>query len=239
MPGFRYDPNKGKFRSYRKPGSPILTVSTRDSGLSRSVPAVDFRPMESFSTHTTLLARLSEGCDQAAWREFYDRYGELIRSFARRRGLQPSDREDTLQDVMMSLTKAMPGFRYDPNKGKFRSYLKTITVRAIYKRTCQERGKVALEDIEGVVAKALTDDELERQWEQDWRLHHMRRALRRIEPEINKKELAAFEQYALAGRDARDTAAELGLSVEQVWQAKSRTLKRLGALIDEQVRDEG
>ena len=61
------------------------------------------------TTHTTLLARLAKGDDSSAWQEFNDRYGQLIRGFARRRGLQPADCDDVAQEVLLGLSKAMPG----------------------------------------------------------------------------------------------------------------------------------
>ena len=40
------------------------------------------------TTHASLLLRLRDGAGTAAWNEFHERYGGLIRGFARRRGLQ-------------------------------------------------------------------------------------------------------------------------------------------------------
>ncbi len=191
------------------------------------------------TTHATLLARLSDGADPAAWSEFYDRYGELIRNFARPQGLQAADCEDVVQDVVLALTKAMPGFEYDPAKGRFRGYLKTITLHAIYRKSFQKRGQVNLEDIEKTAAAACTDAAVDEQWEAEWRQYHLRQAMRVIEAEFNAADRAAFQRYAVEGGDANETAAELGLSVDQVYKAKSRILKRLGELIEQQVQDEG
>jgi RNA polymerase sigma factor (sigma-70 family) len=85
------------------------------------------------STHTTLLARLADGSDRSAWDEFHDSYGELIRRFAAGRGLQPADCDDLVQEVLLTLAQAMRSFEYDPAKGSFRAYLKTITIHAVSK----------------------------------------------------------------------------------------------------------
>ena len=85
------------------------------------------------TTHVSLLARLSDEADRTAWHDFCSRYGEMIRHFARQQQLQPADIDDVLQDVLVALTRSMPGFRYDPAKGKFRSYLKTVVVRVVYR----------------------------------------------------------------------------------------------------------
>lgn len=195
--------------------------------------------MSEHSTHATLLARLAEGRDQAAWGEFCDRYGELIRGFARRRNLQAADCDDVVQETLMALTKAMPQFRYEPGRGKFRSYLKTVTLHVIFRKSRQKKGDVRLDDIETVVSAAVADHETDAEWENEWRQHHLRQAMRVIEAEFNERDRAAFDAYALGGRGVRETAESLGISEDQVYQAKSRILKRLGQLIDTQVREEG
>jgi RNA polymerase sigma-70 factor (ECF subfamily) len=191
------------------------------------------------TTHASLLARLADGQDPAAWREFHERYDELIRGFARRQNLQPADCDDVAQDVLLALSKAMPGFRYDPTKGKFRSYLKTVVLHTIFKRAKRKPGEVNLEYIEEATHAATEDKDIEEIWEEEWRQYHIRLARRRIELEFSEADRAAFEAYALGGRDARETAQALGMSVDQVYQAKSRILKRLSELINQQVAEEG
>lgn len=191
------------------------------------------------TTHTTLLARLGDGADSAAWQEFHERYAELLRGFARRRGLQPADTDDVAQDVLLALTRAMPDFRYDPAKGKFRSYLKTAALRAILKRSRQKRGQVDIGDLEEATRIANADAEAEEAWEAEWRQYHLTIALRAIEVEFDGADRQAFQRYVVQGREARETAAALNMSLESVYQAKSRIMKRLGQLIEVQIQDEG
>ncbi len=191
------------------------------------------------ATHVTLLGRIKNQNDAAAWREFNDRYGELIRGFARRRGLQPADCDDVAQDVLLSLSQAMGRFEYNPAKGKFRSYLKTVTLRGIFKRHQRDHGEVGLARIDEATRAATNDHAVEEAWEIEWRQYHLRQAMRSIEAECNKTDVRAFKQYAVEGRDARETAEELELSVDQVYQAKSRITRRLSELIEQQVAEEG
>lgn len=195
--------------------------------------------MFSHTTHVTLLKRLADGQDHAAWSEFHERYGELIRSFARRRGLQAADCDDVLQEVLVSLNRSMPGFEYDPSRGKFRGYLKTVTLRAIFKRRAKAGGAIDLERIEEATRAAARDEQIEESWEAEWRQYHVRRAMQTIEAEFNEADRGAFQRYALEGGDVRETAQELGLSVDSVYQAKSRIVKRLARLIEQQVEEEG
>ena len=193
-------------------------------------------------TRASLLARLAKDVDKDAWLEFWERYAELIHSFARQRQLQASDCDDVVQTVLMALLRAMPNFSYDPARGRFRGYLKTITLRAIYRKTRQNSDTSALEDVEHLPEEtaALSEDpEVDALWESQWRQHHVRRAMRVIEQEFNEKDRAAFNQYVVAGLDPSATAEALGLSVDQVYQAKSRILKRLSTVIKQQQIEEG
>jgi RNA polymerase sigma-70 factor (ECF subfamily) len=184
-------------------------------------------------THVSLLARLTAGTDVAAWADFQSRYGDLIRGVCVRRGLQAADSDDVLQDVLIALTKAMPGFVYDPSRGRFRSYLRTVVSHAILKRVRQTGPVGGLSGVEGA------GEEEDRVWEDEWRHHHFRVAMRAVGEEFGARDMAAFRMYALDGRSAEVVGTELGMSVDSVYQVKSRVLKRLAARIEEQVREEG
>ncbi|MBI4717515.1 MAG: sigma-70 family RNA polymerase sigma factor [Planctomycetes bacterium] len=191
------------------------------------------------TTHATLLAKVAEGSDPGAWREFCDRYGELIRGFARRQHVQPADCDDIVQDVLLALTKSMPGFQYDPARGRFRSYLKTAVLHAIFRRSCQKRGDVPLTSVESATGAADANPEVDEVWEAEWRQYHLRLAMRMIAAEFNEADRAAFDAYAVQGRSALETAETMGMTVDQVYQAKSRILKRISRLIEAQTAEEG
>jgi RNA polymerase sigma-70 factor (ECF subfamily) len=55
----------------------------------------------------------------------------------------------------------------------------------------------------------------------------MRRALELIRRDFEEHTFRAFWQTAVDGRPAADVAADLGLTVDAVYQAKSRVLRRL------------
>jgi RNA polymerase sigma factor (sigma-70 family) len=191
------------------------------------------------TTHATLIARVAGGGDNAAWDEFCARYADVLRGFALRQGLQTADADDVVQEGFMALRSALPRFEYDPAKGKFRSYLKTVALHAIFKQRRQKRGQVALGEIEELTRAADVDETVERVWDEEWRQYHLKQAMKTIETEFGAPDRQAFQMYALDGQDARKTAEVLNMSMDQVYQAKSRILKRLGQVIEQQVAEEG
>jgi RNA polymerase sigma-70 factor (ECF subfamily) len=76
-------------------------------------------------TRPTLLARLRLG-DSSAWEEFVEVYGTHILRWCKRH-LQEADAEDASHDVLVKLYKAIKTFEYDPQRGKFRGWLKKVT----------------------------------------------------------------------------------------------------------------
>lgn len=189
------------------------------------------------TTHASLIARLTDREDAMAWNEFLERYGALLRGFARRRGLSVADTDDVVQDVVAALVGALPQFHYDPARGRFRGYLKTIAVRAIQRRICQSGRAGPLLDAADAASDGAPEQEAE--WESEWRQYHLRLAMRSIEVEFGPIDRMAFQRYAVEGMGARETAESLGVSVDQVYQSKSRIVRRLGELIEAQVAEEG
>ncbi len=194
--------------------------------------------MLSQTTHASILERIAEG-DRQAWQAFHERYAEMIRGFAGRQGLQPSDCEDVVQEVFLALSQALPKFSYDPARGKFRGYLKTLVLHEIYRRNRLNRGHVPLEDVEAAIADLDAGAATDEAWEAEWRDYHVRLALARVEREFQARHVQAFRLHALAGRDVDSTAEAVGLSTHQVYKAKQRILRRMREFIREQIDEEG
>lgn len=82
-------------------------------------------------TRGTLLSRVRDVSDQGAWEEFVNDYGPRILHWCSRQGLQEADCADVVQTVLSRLVVAMRTFEYDPSKGLFRGWLKTVTRNAV------------------------------------------------------------------------------------------------------------
>lgn len=180
------------------------------------------------TTHLTLLLRLRDRSDRLSWREFHERYAELLYRYARNRGASHADAEDTVQEVEMYLFKAMDGFEYDATKGRFRNYLRSAVVHSLGRRAAKRKRERAGVD-PGILDFLAADDEAETdaQWEREWRFHRLRWALRSVAAEFEEKTLHAFQMHALAGLSVQETADKLNLAKASVYQAKSRVLRRL------------
>lgn len=83
------------------------------------------------STQASLLARLNDPQDHQAWQAFVSLYAPQVFRWARRHGVQHSDAADVTQAVLLKLVRAMREFHYDPQKGRFRGWLRTVTANAV------------------------------------------------------------------------------------------------------------
>lgn len=176
----------------------------------------------------TFLMRLRDRADKLSWNEFNERYGELLYRYARKRGASHDDAEDVVQEVAMNLFKALDGFEYDARKGRFRSYLRTAVVHAMGRRAKKDAKQAkALDPQVFDFVTAEKDASADARWEQEWRLHRLRWALRTVAGEFEPVTLQAFELHALRGMPVDTAAEQLGMSKASVYQAKSRVLRRV------------
>lgn len=135
---------------------------------------------------------------------------------------------------MLALAGKMPDFEYDRTRGRFRGLLQTIAQRAIAKKLRQVYADQAKTDLDASSEPTIEAPD----WEQAWRQHHIKRALTRIESESRERDRLAFARYAIEGRDAEGTAKEFSLTLEQLYQIKSRMLSKLAQHIEAQIRAE-
>ena len=185
-------------------------------------------------TRASLLARLGDPGDRAAWRQFVELYGGLVYGFARRSGLQDADAADVTQEVFAAV--AAGRFEYDPRRGRFRGWLYTVArrqiARALDGRRSQPVGS-GDSDVHRSLAEAPgREAAADAVWEQEYQQQLFRLAAARVRDDFAPTTWQAFWRTAVLGESGAAVAEQLGLSVGAVYVARSRVLARL----TEQVR---
>ncbi len=174
-------------------------------------------------TPLSLLERLRRPDDAAAWSQFVHLYTPLLYGWARRTGLSEADAADLLQDVFVTLLEELPGFNYQPGKS-FRAWMYTLLLNRW--RTLQRRRSPRLvpsEQLDGIPDEAEPD----LPGEAEERRELVRRALTLMERDFAPATWQAFRQVVVLERRPAEVAAELGVSVNAVYLARSRVLRRL------------
>jgi RNA polymerase sigma-70 factor (ECF subfamily) len=194
--------------------------------------------MSGDTTRESLLSRVRDAEDQGAWREFDERYRDLILRYARARGLQEADAEDVRQVVMMGLARSLRSFRYRPELGRFRDYLRRSVRNALVRTvSCPRSERQALWEGEFDALPDRDDAGRDEIWEREWMHDHYRQALRRARVSLEQQSYEIFLALASGGAVA-EVATSFGVSADVVYKTKQRVRERLRELIDEQLRHE-
>jgi RNA polymerase sigma-70 factor (ECF subfamily) len=178
-------------------------------------------------TSFTLLERLRLGGDEAAWERLVRLYTPLIRGWLRRYLPQSDDVNELTQQVFQVVVEKMPAFEHAGRAGSFRAWLRGICVNRV-RMFWRERQPDWGPDPEPVLQQ-LQDphSDLSRQWDREHDRHVVRALLEQIEPEFNPTTLQAFRLLVLEERQPEAVAAELDITTNAVYIAKSHVLRRL------------
>jgi RNA polymerase sigma factor (sigma-70 family) len=189
----------------------------------------DFPP-----TRASLLVRLRDPQDEAAWTEFVDLYAPLVYGYARKQGLQDADAADLSQEVLGAVAGSVGRLHYDPNRGAFRSWLFTIVRRklsnwrAAQKNRMQGSGDTGMHQL---LEQCPGPTTLDGEWEAEWEQRVFAWACEQVRRDVSDVTWRAFWRTAFDGQPGKQVAKELGVTVAAVYHARSRIHARLMQLV--------
>lgn len=190
------------------------------------------------STHPSLLSRVRDPADSGAWREFESQYGPLMLGYCRRLGLQLTDAEDVRQVVLSDLSKTLPRFQFQPQRGKFRTYLGRVVKNAISRHLHRhDRSDRTLDSTVLASTPGKDDADFDEKWEQEWVLHHYRLAMQVMRSTYDARSLCVFDEL-VAGKSIGDVATEFDVTPEAVRKIKQRVKERLREIVATQIHEE-
>ncbi len=179
-----------------------------------------------FSTSKSLLSKISVG-DEIGWEEFYRNYAPLIWLRGGDLGLYKGEKQDLIQDVMLTMFTIAGKFKYDREKGRFRDYLRTIIDRRavdIIRR--RDQAIPVGEDILRIKDKLVSAEQDDR-WLAEWKTHVLNQALVELKSALEPITYQIFELYALKGWTPGRVQDFLKVSKSSVYTAKSRAVDKL------------
>ncbi len=181
-------------------------------------------------TSASLLDRLHDP-RSPEWERMLSVYAPLIRNWLRRYDALADDAEDLVQEVLAVVVRRMPEFSHNGRTGAFRAWLRTITVNVLHdfwKKRQNHPKAIGGSDFLGALGE-LADPHsgLSQEWDREHDLRVTRQLLELLRPSFEETTWRAFEQTAILGQPAAETAHKLGISVNAVFIAKSRVLSKL------------
>lgn len=182
-------------------------------------------------TRPSLVLRLKNAQDEAAWGEFLMLYEPLILNLMRQNGLQESDARDVCQQVLAAVAKDVEQWKPDDKEASFRRWLFRIARNRAIKFLMRERRRFAAEGGSNAHRKieSLPDDRgsLSAEFERQYREQTLLVAGEQIRAEFQEATWLAFWNTCVAGRSVAEVAAELNTTAGNVYVARSRIIARL------------
>ena len=187
-----------------------------------------------FETSLSLLDQLGKESDEASWDRLCEVYSPLLHGWLRRYDVQDADADDLIQDVLMVVMRELQNFQHNQQTGAFRSWLRRILVNRL-QNFWRKRGHGDAAEGGSDLARRLNEFEdpnsqLSQIWDRQHDRHLTRKLLDLVEPHFTETTRTAFRRLVLAGAKADEVAAELDLSLNAVFTAKSRVLRELRRL---------
>lgn len=189
-------------------------------------------------TTTQLLDSLRDTANAELWRVFDGRYRPVLVAFGLRRGLDHDEAHEAAQATLAQFAADYAAGRYDRSRGRLRSWIIGIAQNRIADlhrsraRRGPVRGESALVDLAG-------PDSADRDWENALRATILERALAilRQTSRFDERTIRAFELAAVRQVPAEAVASECGMSVDEVYVAKNRVIRRLREIVAQVTRE--
>jgi RNA polymerase sigma-70 factor (ECF subfamily) len=180
---------------------------------------------------SSLLNRLRDQ-DADAWRRLVELYYPLVRDWCLRARLQAEDAADVAQEVFRALAGNVMRFEREGGKNSFRGWLWGITHNQLIahwrRRQRQPTGVGGTEAQRRIAAVAEPQFEEPSTAEAaDDKQGLLRRAVELLRSEVSAPTWQAFWRTTVEGQAPAAVAADLGLTVNAVYLAKARLLRRL------------
>jgi RNA polymerase sigma factor (sigma-70 family) len=203
------------------------------------------RNSELIPTRVSLLKRLPDLQDNATWEEFFEIYWKLIFGVARKAGLTEVEAEDVVQETMFALIKHIAGFKYDPAKGSFKTWLLNMTrwriVDQFHKRLPVSNNQRAEDSTTGtsIIDKVIDpkSEDLDAAWNVDWEKTVFAAAVQNMKKRADPRKYQIFDFYVRKEWPAEKVASTFGVSVEQVYLAKHRLTEMIKEEVKRMERD--
>ena len=185
------------------------------------------------TTRPSLLLRLRDPQDHAAWTEFVRLYESVVYRVLRKRGLQDADCRELIQEFFLTVSRNAERWNPDRERGSFRGWLRRVTrnlvVNWLKRRQRTIVGGSGLQELFAETpARADSDSE---EFDCELRRAVFHRAAELVQSEVSAQTWSAFWETSMVGSSPIAAGERLAMSPGAVRVAKCRVLKRLREVV--------
>lgn len=186
-------------------------------------------------TRQSLILRLPDRGDIDAWDQFVQIYEPLVYRLAKSRGMQHADAQEIVQEVMLSVSRAVDRWDPDKSKGRFRDWLfriaRNLMINFLTRRKHRPLGSGDT-DVALLLNNQVADNGPQSLFfDQEYRREVFHWASQQVKPAVTQRTWRAFWKTSVVGEAAADVAADLGMTRGAVHIARSRVLGRLRKIV--------
>lgn len=186
-------------------------------------------------TSESLILRLNNQQDVAAWNEFLAIYRPVVLRMALRRGLQYADADDLAQRVFLSVARKVSDWEAHNAESRFRNWLGRIARNAILNELTRAKpDRASGAGVHDDVLDQLPDQvDLSSCITMEARRQALLWAVSAIEDEFSPSTWEMFRQTAIDGNPIKAVAEAVGRSAGAVYIARCRVMQRIKEKVQE------
>ncbi len=185
-------------------------------------------------TRASLILRLQDAKDMAAWDEFAGIYGPVVFNVATSRGFQVADAENLVQEVFMAVASSISNWLQRDDRGSFRAWLLRITRNAAVDMITQKATRsLGRDDSEAQVqlANLPAPSELSSALDLEYERIVFQWAAHRVRESVAEHTWQAFWLTSIEELSVEATAVQLNTRPGNIYFARSRVMARIKELV--------
>lgn len=188
------------------------------------------------ATRASLILRLQDADDVAAWDEFAAIYAPVIYAVATGRGFQSADAENLVQEVFLAVANSVSQWLQRENRGRFRAWLLRIArneaVDMLTERATRPLGRDGSAG-EVVIGNLPARDELSSALDLEYDRTIFRWAARQVRGSVAEHTWDAFWLTSVEGLPVAEAAVRLNTRAGNIYFARSRVMARIRELVQQ------
>ncbi len=185
-------------------------------------------------TRDSLILRLHDAEDMAAWDEFAAIYGPVVFNVATSRGFQTADAENLVQEVFMAVASSISNWLGREDRGGFRAWLLRIARNAAVDMITQKSTRsLGRDGSEGHVylVNLLAPSELSSDLDLEYERMVFHWAAQRVRESVAEHTWQAFWLTSIDELSVEAAAAQLNTRPGNIYFARSRVMARIKELV--------
>lgn len=177
------------------------------------------------TTRPSLLLRIRDRNDAGAWHTFDSIYRPMLQRFAHSCGLGDEASEDVAQHCLTVIAERIGEFVYDPEKGRFKGWLRTMVTNRVRTMARGRHERQAGSDVFRDLPQR--EDTPQEVFDRIWLEEHLWHCLRELRGEVEEHTYLAFQYHVIDQWPVEKVCAELGLKPNNVYTIKWRLTQRV------------